>query len=481
MSTPDGGAAPRLRLLAVDVFERPFRLRLPFRFGLHTLTQARQAVVRVQVQHEGGGVAWGYAAEVLLPKWFDKRPELTPADNENQLRQAVRNAAQAYLAERGQTAFGLFANTYEPLMQAGAAADLPPLVVGYGPALLDRAILDSLCRARRVGLWEAMRRNLPGLTRHAIAADCDEVDFDAFLGQLSPVSVLRARHTVGMLDPLAGPSASTPDLPRDGLPVTLEDVIATYGNTHFKLKLGGDIDRDIDRLSSIARVLDRSSGDYVVTLDGNEQYGDARAVVELCQRMAATPALRRLHDATLFIEQPIGRAAALSENVDAIARFKPVLLDESDGTLDTFPRGKALGYQGVSSKSCKGIYKSVINRLRCERWNRAQGRPTYFMSAEDLIIQPGLSLQQDLALAALLGIDHIERNGHHYVDRFLATPDAEARALAAAHPDLYASEERPALRIDNGCISVASSGLAQGFGSSEIPTLEGSPSLHWSA
>ncbi len=38
------------------------------------------------------------------------------------------------------------------------------------------------------------------------------------------------------------------------------------------------------------------------------------------------------------------------------------------------------------------------------------------MSAEDLTIQAGLALQQDLALVSLMGITHVERNGHHYVN-----------------------------------------------------------------
>ncbi len=476
MSTRDAGratgAAPVLRVLAVEVFERPFHLRMPFRFGLHTLTHARQALVRVTIELAGSHTATGYAAEVLLAKWFDKRPELTPEDNERQLRKALANAARAYQAERGQTPFGLFANTYQPLMQDGAAADLPPLVVGFGAALLDRAVLDAVCRHHGVGFWQAMRHNLPGITPHAVAPDCAGFDFNAFLAALQPLHMLHARHTVGMLDPLtAQDAAQAADRPGDGLPVSLQDVIATYGNTHFKLKLGGDAEQDMARLGDIAQVLDRLPEPYVVTLDGNEQYGDAQALAELCQRMQAAPALRRLVDATRFIEQPIPRAMAFNVALDSLAAFKPLLLDESDGTLDAFPRGRACGYQGVSSKSCKGLYKSIINRARCAQWNRDAGRPDCFMSAEDLIIQPGLSLQQDLALAALLGIPHIERNGHHYVDRFAATPEDEAQAFAAAHGDLYTTAPLPALRIQQGQITVTSCGLAKGFGTALVPQL----------
>ena len=42
------------------------------------------------------------------------------------------------------------------------------------------------------------------------------------------------------------------------------------------------------------------------------------------------------------------------------------------------------------------------------------------MTGEDLTIQPGLALQQDLALVSILGLTHVERNGHHYVNGMAA-------------------------------------------------------------
>ena len=45
---------------------------------------------------------------------------------------------------------------------SAGAAGLNPLVACYGPALLDRAVLDALCRLHGVSFYEAMRTNLPG-------------------------------------------------------------------------------------------------------------------------------------------------------------------------------------------------------------------------------------------------------------------------------------------------------------------------------
>src|SRR5436190_1452212 len=79
-----------------------------------------------------------------------------------------------------------------------------------------------------------------------------------------------ARHTVGMLDAITAADVTAPV--NDGVPETLEQVIAVYGNRYFKLKVAGQLAADLARLETIAAVLDRAAEPYWVTLDGNEQY-----------------------------------------------------------------------------------------------------------------------------------------------------------------------------------------------------------------
>ncbi|HEY7547934.1 MAG TPA: mandelate racemase, partial [Hyphomicrobiaceae bacterium] len=89
-------AAVRVKLEAVECFERDFRLRLPFRFGVITLTEGTQAVVRASVALEDGRTAVGVAAESLAAKWFDKDPAFSDAQNVDQLRQALGIAIDLY-------------------------------------------------------------------------------------------------------------------------------------------------------------------------------------------------------------------------------------------------------------------------------------------------------------------------------------------------------------------------------------------------
>jgi hypothetical protein len=410
---------------------------MPFRFGVVTLREATQAFARVLIETAQGTLAWGAAAEMLAPKWFDKNLALTNEQNEEQLRTSLRLATALYLAQPFTTAFGLFRSAYPAQRRACAVRELNTLIAGYGPAMLDRAVLDALCRAYQVSFYEAIRGNAPGIEALPLTPDLEGFDFAGFLSTLSPAATIHARHTVGLVDPITSGDLEEVSRVDDGLPETLEEVVTSYGHVWYKLKVGGNVREDVARLVAIASVLDGSREPYHVTLDGNEQYRDVDAVLELWRTMQATPALGRLSGAIAFIEQPITRARALEADVGAIATHRPVIIDESDADLESWPAARARGYTGVSSKTCKGLYKSILNLARCAHWNAAAGATRYFMSAEDLTTQPGISVQQDLALVSLLDLGHVERNAHHYVNGMSGAPRPEQHAFAAAHPDLY--------------------------------------------
>lgn len=431
----------RLKLSSIDFLERDVKLRMPFRFGVVTLTESPQAFVRCRIRTEDGREGEGAAAELLAPKWFDKNPALTNEDNYGQLRASLCAARAQYLARGMATAW-----------QHSAPAR--GLVENYGPALIDRALLDALCRALGVSFYDAVKKNLIG------AEKFEGMDLPGYFAKLIQRQSVAARHTVGLVDPIT--AADQKERVNDGLPETLEEVVARYGQRWFKLKVSGDARADVERLGAIAAVLDRIVEPYNASLDGNEQYEDMAGVAELWSKVKAEPRLRRMVESILFIEQPVKRQQALERKISGID--KPVIIDESDDALDAFPRAKELGYRGVSSKTCKGIYKSLINRARCSAWGNE-----YFMTGEDLTIQAGLALQQDLALVSLLGLTHVERNGHHYVNGMAGLPPGEQDAFLAAHPDLYErSNGAVRVRITGGELAIGSLACG-GYASAAMP------------
>ncbi len=433
--------AVKLKLESIDFLERDVKLRMPFRFGVVTLTESPQAFVRCRIRTEDGREAEGAAAELLAPKWFDKNPALSNEDNYEQLRDSLRAARGKYLA-RGMTTAWRYASPGKGLVE------------NYGPALLDRAILDGLLRCLGMSFYQGIQQNVIG------AEPFEGLDLPASFANLRPASRIAARHTVGLVDPIT--AADQKERVNDGLPETLEEVVVRYGQRWFKLKVGGEARADVERLCAIAAVLDRIPQPYHASLDGNEQYEDMEGVAELWSKMKCEPRLARLVDSIIFIEQPVKRQKALKRNIAGID--KPVIIDESDDSLEAFVRAKALGYKGVSSKTCKGIFKSLINRARCAAWG-----PQYFMSGEDLTIQPGLALQQDLALVSLLGLTHLERNGHHYVNGMAGLGKGEQDAFLAAHPDLYErSHGAVRVKITDGELAIGSLGC-KGYASAAMP------------
>jgi hypothetical protein len=443
----------KIRLEEVERYERPMTMRLAFRFGVITVTGGIQAVIRVRISLPDGRSGQGVAAEALAAKWFEKSPEFTDDQNLDQLRQSLDLAIELYKARGADTPFGLFAGTYSEQQKKGAALRLNPLVASYGPALLDRAILDALGKITGNSFAQMIVGNLPGIRTTELTPDIEPLPLARFLAALKPASSIELRHTVGLVDPLTAGDRTPMERINDGLPETLEEVVSYYRGRYYKLKVAGDIKADLDRLGRIAFVLDHRLPEYHTTLDGNEQYEDVEGIVELWRKVAETPALERLAQSTLFIEQPIKRSVALSRSVEPLAKLRPVIIDESDGELSSFPTALTLGYSGVSSKNCKGFYKSILNASRV-----AQLGPGYFMSAEDLTTLPGVSVQQDLALVSLLGMTHVERNAHHFVDGMSYASEAEQKAFVSAHRDLYERKDgHPArLKAPGGRIALGS-------------------------
>jgi len=421
----------RLALRDIALFERPVRFARPFRFGVVTISEASQAFVRVELEVEGKGSAIGASAELLAPKWFDKRPQLSPEATVDELRRSLAIAREVYLGQSGlSAAFALHAACINAQYEECARQDIPPLAAAFGPAEIDKAILDALLRAAGLNVFDGMIDNIAGIDAR-LSPDLSDSDIASFLARRNRLERVAVRHTVGLDDTVAGKGG-------------VSDTNGNSGARYFKLKLGGHPERDAARLAAIGKELARLRYDYEVTLDANEQYADLDALRDLVERLDRDVALGPIAARLLYLEQPLPRDITRQTPLGSLAT-RDFIIDEADDSYDAFPAARALGYRGVSSKACKGLYKSIINAARAAKWSGEGQR--FFVTGEDLTCQAGLAVQQDLALGALIGLSHAERNGHHYVDGFADTPAEEAQAFLTAHPDLY--------RNDGGTIRLA--------------------------
>ena len=128
-------------------------------------------------------------------------PAFTDAQNLDQLRQSLALAIDLYRAQGWSTPFELYAGTYQDQHSRAASLGLVPLVASYGPALLDRAVLDALGRAEHLSFPEMITRNAADIRVTGLTPDLQKFDLPRFLADLRPGPAIAVRHTVGLVDP----------------------------------------------------------------------------------------------------------------------------------------------------------------------------------------------------------------------------------------------------------------------------------------
>jgi hypothetical protein len=480
------GMVPRLRIVETRLGMRMAHSRMPFRYGVVTVRVAPIATLEVTIETEHGMRVRGYAADFLAYRWFDKRSHKSLVDNVTDLLCAIRLAVAACQAHSAYcSAFDLWWNCLAEVARQGAVHDLNELTVSFGASMPERAVIDALGRLLGLPVADLVASGALGIDLGRLDPELLGLDLRRCLPE-SPLAGLWVRHTVGLVDPISAADVPAGAAVSDGLPETLEDYLRVDGVRYLKVKVAGRLEEDLARLTSIAKIVSRRSSPCAVTLDGNEQYKDLGAFAELVDRLRTTPALQVFDRAILFIEQPLERSVALAPDtaplLERIGRHKPVIIDEADGTLDAFRAAMALGYCGVSHKNCKGIYKSLLNLARAQRRNEALDSQRYFLSAEDLTNLPVVPLQADLASVALLGIPHVERNGHHYFFGLNHLTREEQAVALNKHADLYARfGEAAILHIRDGRIAIGSIQVP-GMGFAALPAMDAmTPPEQWLA
>ena len=451
-----------IRVLDTGVYLLNMRTRMPFRYGITTLTAVPHAFLRAAVEIDGQRHE-GLAADHLPPKWFTKNPDTSPREDIAGLLEVIDTARDvARAVPKSETIFQYWRRLYEGMAGWGGGWGKPPLLVHFGTSLIERAVIDAFCRAEGTTFAKALRGNWFGVDLGAMHPELDKAEPAQFL-PAEPLRQLVSRHTVGLTDPLTSTEIADADRVDDGLPQALEDCIRVYGLTHFKIKLWGDAARDLDRLRGIADVIDRNvRGDYAFTLDGNENFKQIDPFRRLWDSLRGEPSLAQFMSRLLFVEQPLHRDVALSDEVKreflAWEDRPPVIIDESDGEVRTAPHALSCGYVGTSHKNCKGVFKGVANACLVSHRRESEPSGRYVISAEDLSNIGPVSLMQDTAVVAAVGIAHAERNGHHYFRGLSMLPEDVQEDVLKAHGDLYRRDAGgfATTRIENGRSDVGS-------------------------
>jgi hypothetical protein len=427
-----------IRVCEADLHLHNLHTRMPFKYGIATMTHMPMAFVRVALE-VGGRTTLGVAADLLPPKWFTKDPARDVLDEIHEMLDVIETAMETAEGQSAPSVFDLWLHLHDS--QAAWATAERAIAKPFHSAVLDNDF------GIRLG---ELRSELEGFSPAAWLP-------------ARPHNEVTVRHTVGLSDPLTDADIARGEHLNDGLPQSLVSSIRVYGLRHFKLKVNGDLAHDTERLRQIARVLEAECGtDFAFTLDGNEQFKSVTEFRQFWETLRADESLKSFLTRLLFVEQPLHRSVALHK--DAAAAFtdwptRPAfIIDESDGELDSLPTALALGYDGTSHKNCKGVIKGIANRcLLAHRQQHSPARPL-LMSGEDLCNVGPVALLQDLAVCASLGIKSIERNGHHYNAGLSQFPHEVQQQVLGTHYDLYHPSPAgwPTLTIERGRLSLGS-------------------------
>ncbi|MDA1045322.1 MAG: hypothetical protein O3A82_00145 [Verrucomicrobia bacterium] len=442
---------PTLDLKQVDFRVLPMRTRFPFKYGIASLTALPHLVLQAKVE-VNGTLADGITSEGLPPKWFTKAPDTTFEQDLPAMLAVIENAVNVALASPSATFFNLWRNLYDEQAAWASAEGHPPLLANLGVSLVERALLDALCRHLGHPIHEVIRENLIGIRLGDVRPELNDLSLAEALPE-KPRATIIARHTIGLGDPLTTDDVTDETRADDTLPLDLESCIRSYKLNYFKIKVCGDLGIDLPRLRAIAGLLGPQA---LFTLDGNEQYASIAAFREHWEVWREDEKVRTfLAAGLLLVEQPAHRDETFAPEVaDDFANWpeRPsFIIDEADATLDSLPVALTLGYDGSSHKNCKGIVKGIANAATLAQAGASRERPVH-LSGEDLANVGPIALLQDLAIMATLGIEHVERNGHHYFKGLSAWPEPIQEPILAKHGDLYHRhpEGYPTLRIENG-------------------------------
>lgn len=451
-----------LRVCEADLHLHNLHTRMPFKYGIATMTHMPMVFVRVALEVNGRPPVLGVSADLLPPKWFTKDPAREVLDEIHEMLDVIETAMETAEEQNAPSVFDLWLQLYDSQTAWAAAENKPPLLAHFGTSLVERAVMDAFCRASAKPFHRALLDDDFGIRLGELRSELEGFSPAKWL-PARPHGEVIARHTVGLSDPLTDADIATGEHLNDGLPQSLVSSIRVYGLRHFKLKVNGDPARDTERLRQIARVLQAECGDdFAFTLDGNEQFKSFAGFREFWETLRADESLKPFLTKLLFVEQPLHRSLALHKDAAAaLADWPdrpPFIIDESDGELDSLPTALALGYDGTSHKNCKGVIKGVANRcLLAHRQQQSPARP-FLMSGEDLCNVGPVALLQDLAVCAALGIKSVERNGHHYNAGLSQFPRGVQEDILRAHFDLYHPSPAgwPTLTIERGRIALGS-------------------------
>ena len=124
-----------ISLRAVKLHRTHLRLRMPFRYGIATLTELPHVILAFTFEIDGR-VATGVAADHLPPKWFTKDPVRAPKDEIEDMLEVIRAAVDHAFGVKAATVFEFWRELYAAQAVWAAEEKIAPLLAQFGTSLV---------------------------------------------------------------------------------------------------------------------------------------------------------------------------------------------------------------------------------------------------------------------------------------------------------------------------------------------------------
>lgn len=455
-----------IRVRSVETFKVMTRCRTPLKFGAVVIDELPIGYARVTVENRQGRVATGWGAMFLMDLWAWP---VSQASHEAK-NQVMRSLLDAYAGVIG--SYNEFGHPLEIFMETKAELQrmnqglcrrhTPGETMPYLGALIcaspvDHALHDAFGHVNGIDSYRGYGPEHMGF------------DLSRYLGRgyhgVYPSQFLRQDyapavpvfHLVGGLD-LLRKAEVTAAFPQDGIPNSLDEWIVRDGVFCLKVKLQGrNLAWDVNRTLEVSRIYHEVRATLrpalparpYLTADTNEQCESPEYMVEYLHKVREQAP--QVYDELLYLEQPTERdLTAHRWDMRSLARYKPVLIDESLATVEDFQLAIELGWSGIALKSCKCLSSDLLFIPLAE-----MNRTPY--AVQDLT-NPSFALIESVGLAArthtILGV---EANSRQF---FPAANDL----AASVHPTLY--------NVRNGVASTATlRGTGLGMQVEQMPGL----------
>ncbi|MGA1369448.1 MAG: enolase C-terminal domain-like protein [Blastocatellia bacterium] len=389
--------------------------RTPYKFGGVPVDRATLLHTLITVRGRDGRKATGMGSMPLGNVWAFPSQTLAPAATLQLMRRLADRLAELL---RHFQDFGHPIELYHRLLpsfldQARAVSPLlPKLATLVCASPFDAALHDAYGHLHSRSCYQTY--NLPWLNRPLGGYLDSPQGWQGWqewkrVGAERPRRWLWVFHSVGGMDVVKAESGG----PRigDGGPEDLREWIERDGLTHLKIKLQGeDLQWDIERVVEVDRVAweTRPRAEWRYCVDFNERCPDVEYVLEFLRKVRERSP--RGFERILYLEQPTARdlTANRGNKMQAAAKLRPIVVDESLVDVESLELAREMGYTGVALKACKGQSHTILMAAAARRYGM-------FLTVQDLTC-PGASLIHSVGIAAHVpGVVGIEANARQYM------------------------------------------------------------------